>query len=357
MLLGTSPIPTGSSGAQTFSSLAIDGATDTLEWVFQLEESVLITHVGFRPTLRTGTPPTLETGLMGQSSGIPDGTFKGGGSPASATFTPPASTAWNATWQWVALANAYQGSPGESLTSLVRYSSGTVDGSNNLSIASDSNGFHGRVALPYAIQNNAGSRTRSGQLPIFGYKSASKSYGFPFSVFNATAYSSDSSPNERALAFTIPYGMGSSFTIRKVRLRITTPAAAKNLRVDLYEGTSVLQTTGTLSSDNLRVNAQDSNILEAIFTDTTLAVLRPGTVYRVSLIPMSTASNIALVCAQANNAQDAAINGNGNYYLSTRAGAAWTDDLTQRPLVDVYLDTLVDGVNRAAFGSGLSSLG
>lgn len=341
VVLGTGPVTFGASGSMTYvTANAFDASTDANEFIVQAEEAATITHIGIRAGNRIGTPPTFRVSLQGVTGSpmVPNGTVLGGGSPASGTYTPPASTAWNSTWQWIALTNAYTCTRGETFAIVDDYSSGTIDASNTLSRNVALNGFQGRVGFPLAITNNAGVRTRDSQLPLYGYKSATKSYGLPFSVPVSTSYSSDSSPNEYALAFSIPLGTITKCQVMGARLRIITPAASKNFSVNLYEGTTLLQTTGTLSSDLFRIAATDS-YMEVYFTDTTLAELVPETVYRVSLLSLSTTSNIALDYFQYNDAQDAAHNGDGRYYLSTRAGGAWTDFTTRRPLVDLILAT------------------
>jgi hypothetical protein len=339
VVLGTGPVTFGAAGSMTYvTANAFDAATDANEWIVQAEEAATITHIGIKALARVGTPPTFRVSLQGVTGVplVPDGTVLGGGSPASGTYTPPASSAWNNTWQWIALTNSYTCTRGEVFAIVDDYSSGSIDASNTLSRHNGLNGFQGRVGFPLAITNNAGVRSRDSQLPIFGYKSATKSYGLPFSAPVTTSYSSDSSPNEYALAFSLPLGSVTKYQIMGARLRMVTPAASKNFSVNLYEGTTLLQTTGTLSSDLFRIAATDSYV-EVYFTDTTLAELVPETVYRVSLLSLSTTSNIALGYFQFNDAQDAAINGDGRYYLSTRAGGAWTDFTTRRPLVDLIL--------------------
>src|SRR5438105_4685448 len=93
--VGSSYVPT---------SFALDQTTDQIEYIFQAAEAITITRLGFRYGTRTGTPPTYQVSLQGvDGTGVPDGTVKGGGSPASATFTPPADATWDATWRWVTL--------------------------------------------------------------------------------------------------------------------------------------------------------------------------------------------------------------------------------------------------------------
>lgn len=353
LLLGTSPIWAGASGSITFVNFTLDATTDTIEYIFQAPAAgIVITHLGFRYASRTGTVPTYRISLQGVTDGLPDGTIKGGGSPASATFTPPASTAWNNTWQWIALANSYTTvSRGEPLAIVIDYSSGTINASNCGQWSDSVNGFHGRVAFPYSIENNAGVRNRSSQQPLFGYKSASVTYGQPWNTFTQTQYSSNSNPNEYGMRFIMPDGSVSSYKVAGIRARITTPAAAKTFDMNLYEGTTLLQAI-TIDSDSLRINAQDSNVIDYYFDEATLSTLTPGTVYYASFLSNTTSSNLALAVAVANNAQDAAVNGDGNCWLATRNGGAWTETTSTRPLMDLILGDISGGSSGRIIGGG-----
>lgn len=89
-----------------------------------------ITHIGFRLRNAAGTPPIFKVSIQGNSSGFPDGTIKGGGSPASGTFDP---NGWAAhTTHWVALDNSWAPSSGtEIIWVVIEHESGTIDASNN----------------------------------------------------------------------------------------------------------------------------------------------------------------------------------------------------------------------------------
>src|SRR5262245_6559267 len=105
-----------------FGTLALNQSTDTMEFIWDsYDNGLVISRLGFRYGTRTGTPPTYRISLQGvDGSGLPDGTIKGGGSPASATFTPPADTSWNSTWQWINLSNTYTtANRGEKLATVI----------------------------------------------------------------------------------------------------------------------------------------------------------------------------------------------------------------------------------------------
>jgi hypothetical protein len=337
--LNTTPgLHTGVSGSFSMTTFAIDASTDQVEWVFRCPEAITITELLVPYGARTGTPTLQQISLQGVSAGIPDGSIKSAGN-AKLSFTPPASTAWDNTSQWQTLTSSYAAAAGELLSIVISYVSGTVNASNQSTYRLDADSFTSRMGFPYAIRNNAGVRTRSGQMPVYGFRSSTTTYGQPWSGFAATGYSSNSSPNERALRFMLPAGISSYYQVTGGRYHGTSSAAAKTFRLDLYEGTTVRNTTGSLDSDDLRVNATGDLSIEFYWNDTPW-ILQPAVEYYVSLIPEDTSNSLALLCAAALNAQDAAVNGDGAFYLATRAGGAWTADTTQRPLMELYLYAL-----------------
>lgn len=324
-----------------FGSLALDQTTDQWESILQQRVADTITHVGFRYSLRTGTPPAYKASIQGvNTSGNPDGTILGGGTPASHVFTPPADTTWDATWQWIALDNSIALTRGQFISIVVAYSSGTVDGSNFSTLNNAMSGLQARAGFPYFISNNAGARTRSALWPIVAMKSASAVYGFPIQTFTQTLFSSDSTPDEYALSFSLPAGSCTSYQVAGVRFW-TQVAAGKSLIVNLYTGTTVLQTV-TLDSDDFSVNASADRSMEVWFTDSSLTTLSPGTTYRVGLQPQQTTSNTTVMTLDCAAAADlGAYPGGTAWALSTRTDAgAWTDVATSRPMVELILTDL-----------------
>lgn len=329
--------PTTTAGTPAFGTHILDGTTDALEFIVQAPEAATITHLGFRYGLRALTPPTYRVSIQGVgTTGNPDGTIKGGGSPASATFTPPASTAWDGLWQWIALTNSYTCARGEFMALVIDYSSGTVNATNCSTFTSQFTGQTARTGFPYVIHNDATVRTRQANYAPWGYKSASATYGMPWQASVNTAYSSSSTPNEYGLAFEIP-GAGCTYQVAGVRAVITSPAATKSILVSLYDGTTALQTV-TVDGDALRVAATAGTSVEYYFDEVTLSTLNGDTTYYLGFAPQETAANLALSCWQAASAQDAAApGGDGNWYLVTRSGGAWTSDLTMRPVCEPIL--------------------
>jgi hypothetical protein len=340
--------PASSPGFTTFT---LDASTDAMEFIFQAPESIVITKLGFRYGARTGTPPTFKISLQGvDGSGNPDGTIKGGGSPASATFTPPASTAWDGTWQWVTLANSYTCARGELLALVIKFDSGTIDGSNNSSFTELVNAGSEAQGFPYAIQNNAGARTKRPLLPVYGYASSTTAYGNPCETAIAKAvFGSTDNPDEVGMTFNLPAGWGDTYKVVGVRFLIS-PNAGSTLDVTIYDtdGSTVLQRVAYDTDHGTTSTAQ----YEILFDEATLSTLNFGSTYRVSVAPAGT---ITLYGLQVDAAADwDAWPGGQDFAYSTRVDAgAWTQDATKRLLLELIL---ADVTEPAGGGGGSTRL-
>ena len=319
----------GSGAATNFS---MDAATDQLEFIIQAEEAGSVTKLAYRYGARTGTPPTYKISLQGVTDGLPDGTIKGGGTPASVTFTPPADASIDGLWQEQALANAYTCSRGELLAVVIAYDSGTVDGSN-FSSFTQTDGFSLNSSIegfPYVISNNAGVRTRQAARPVFGYLMGATVFGNPNqAAFASAAFTSATTPDEIATRFIIPTGWFNTYKLAGVDIRTNNPATGKTIKVQLYDGTTVLQTI-TWDSDNGQ--AFNNRVWRVYFPETTLTALQAGSVYRIGFQPQDAAGNWTFSgLTVAANADWAAYPLGTDWYYSHRSdGGAWTDVTTTR---------------------------
>lgn len=325
--------------AVDFQNFTLDATTDAMEWVGQALEAATITQLGFRYGARTGTPPTFIISIQGvDTSGNPDGTILGGGSPASVTFTPPASTAWDGTWQAVTLTNSIALTRGQWIAVVIKYSSGTIDASNSSSFTSHTRTVNQNVGrVPYPIQNNAGVRARQAYAPNVALYSASKTFWQPITAVSSVNCRSDTGV-EIATKFSLAAGSGDTYKISGVAFSGSLGAAG-SLRIQLYDtdGSTVLQTI-TLDTDFQASNTAGYSVV--MFNEATLATLTFGSVYRIGFF--QTAATVStLVAVDANSAQDLqALPGAQGATYSSRSGGtgAWTDLATRQLLVDLIFD-------------------
>lgn len=321
-----------------FAGMTLDASNDGVGFGFQSMTTDAITHLGFRIGDRAGTPPTYIIGLEGiASTGFPDGTYLGGGSPASATFTPPADSSWNSSWRWIALANSYNPSHGEFLMMTIRHSSGTVDGSNNQTVfltnklaGSTSRGF------PSALTLTAGTWARSPNPAMFGYRTASGRYGFI--AVNATADSTSTSGRRVAAYYTIPSTIVTSVGVRAFRLACSTPAAAATFKAGIWDSAGTMIHEATFDSDNF--TPSNSNDALFVIQDASLTGLVAGSKYYFGLESVSS-SSVGVRGALLQEADDRYAYPDGmNRGAATWNGSAWTDNNLSMPHLILYLEDI-----------------
>ena len=313
----------------SFSNFSLDASGDKLEIIFQAFDASQITTVGIRYGVRTGTPPTYKVSLQGVGSdGNPNGTIKGGGSPASATFTPPADTTWNSTLRQITLDNAYTPTRGEMLAIVVEYSSGTISGSHNSSFTSVLSNLMSSVGFPYAIENAAGSRTRSSEVPMFWYGAGSTYRGSSGNTMAAPVFHADSTPyDEYGMYFSIGPSHVSTYTVRGVVMHLSIPAAGKTFAMKLYDDTTVLQ-DATFDTDAFSTNSAYRNVT-LLFDEVTLSTLVAGTTYRIAFKGADSGTSLGIkVVGYNSTSQQKAVFGEATFGRTQRVDdGSWVNDV------------------------------
>lgn len=324
------------------SNHTLDASNDGVGWVFQAPNAAPITHVGFRVGARTGTPPTYVATLEGvdTGTGAPDGSDIGSGSPTAKTFTPPADTTWDGTWQWIQLTNPYTPTRGQFLAATVRHSSGTVDGSNNITVTS---GFSGTLGLvdggaPYALTLTAGSWAKAAIYAVFGVRTASTRYGRVLTGgFNTRSASTVG--HRQALKFTLPAEWGDTFKVVGFSYNGSIAQTSGRAPVAaLWSAGGVLQNV-TLDSDIARSPQTAYRGGTVYFDESSLATLTFGTTYYIGLeVADATNAGVLLNGVQLGSSDDLLAYPLGtSAHLATFDGSSWSDDQTVRPDVELIL--------------------
>lgn len=337
------PYLLGTATSTAFLSFTLDHANDVWAQIISVPAGITITSVGFRYTLRTGTPPTYKLSLQSVTSGAPSGTILGGGTPAEATFTPPADASWDGTWQWITLDNSYT-TVGGIIAIVIQYDSGTIDGSNNSQFTNRLTAADASRYLGYVYTDNNGVVAKTLARQVYGYRDASTTYGFPVVSMTSTSYSVDSTPDEYALRFTIPTTFCATYTVRGLQAQLAAMASSKTLVIQLYDtdGSTVLQSV-TWDSDDNRVQSDTSvQCVEIYFDESSLSTLTAGSVYRIGFAPQETSANARLLTLDVPaNSDLSAFPLGSHWYLNTRSDSgAWTDDNTvdyKRPAMELIL--------------------
>lgn len=324
-------------GAPAFASFTVDSSTDGIGVVFRAAEAATITHLGFRYALRTGTPVQHKIGLQGVdvTNGRPDGTYLGGGSPASGTFTPPADATWDGTFQWVALDNSYACTKGELLGFVVEPNGTTPDGANNSAFTTSISNCGG--AFPFGRTRNSGSyNSTSYQTPVFGYQSSTKSYGLPVQAISTYAISTSTTPDEVAATFTIPAGACSSYVARAARVVVAQGGAGDDFDIKLYQGTTELDTQFV---DGSYRPGNSGGSAGTVFDDGDS--LAAGTEYSIAITPTTTTAVDVHYFEFASQQDAEACAGGSLVGCQTRVDAgAWSAVTTRRLLVELELESM-----------------
>lgn len=354
--LNTSLPLSTSTALATILDCTIDATTDTCYWVFQMPEDAQITTLLINYLSSAGTPVQHRVSIQGVNvtNGRNDGT-----ATAAASWTPTGGAGV------IALPITHNGAGGTlSSINLSRgafYSlviepcqnatapcsgAATPNGSNNsLFGIGTTTGQGGTVqGFPYAVINNAGTHSKQSRWPIFGLRSATKTYGNPLVSVTANGISSG---DDQAISFNLPSGACSTFKVAGARFSALSPAAGQNVNIVLYSGTTVLQST-TWDTDLVRLATTTGQIFEVFFDDPP-STLNCGTTYRLGVTPIS-AATVGLNLINLPAAGDrTAYPGGTNFGWSTRTGCggpcdatatAWTDDNTKRPLVELVLEDI-----------------
>ena len=282
---------------QTVQTLAMDTQNESIFAAFCPYEDCTITTVGFicasvtRATVVADDSYTVSIQTIG-STGVPDGTILGGGSPASATFpnaTYPEAGFGTNTAHAIALDNSIALQRGTWYALVVR-KTGATDLLNlfTLRYGFSQNGF--ARCVPYCGTSDATPTYTETQFAPIGWfvRSASKTYGWPI-IASSTRNCGQTS--EVGFSFTMPSGFGMSNSFGLVGIDFPSGSgsgldAGATYTINLYSDTGgsnpvIEQTTGQVDSDIGTVTSGRSN--EIFWPEDTLEALVPGTKYGVGI--------------------------------------------------------------------------
>lgn len=327
----------------TCTADTLDANTEKTACVFNMPYAVTIAHCGFWYGTRTGTPPTYRISIQGvNSSGNPDGTIKGGGSPASNTFTPPADSTWNTQWKWIQLNNSYSASRGEVLSIVIDYSSGTIDASNFSTMGGVASGLgDDRLSFPNK-QFYSGSWAKAAGTPLFAFKDGAS----PTNVWGGLAESVSAQTYSRAaMKFNIPSTFCSTFKIRGAKLRIGT-TAGNTFTFGLWNSGGVIQ---DVTVDTDQIKGGNTGGAELFFDESSLTTLNAGTDYYIGVEQSGGVASLYTQVYDSDIGQQVRMPWGTNAVFSSYNGSVWSDDVTKVPIVIL----LFDDITAPTGGSGL----
>lgn len=329
-------------GGLTFDALTFDQTTDSFELMFEMPVADTLTQLCLGYNSRSaGDPPSHTLSLQGinTSTGRADGTIKSS-TNATCTLDPPANGTWDGTKQCCTMTSSYAASRGERLSLVLTCPSGCAGGTSGSWMYQQS-GNGNSLFFPYSVSIDGGSATKRPRYPIGALKSASATYGnLPISQ-SLTTYNSDSSPDEKALKFTLSSSVCSTVQLRGVILAGRVPITATTASIKLYDtdGTTVLDTITVNGDENAAVgNTNDRKFLRRYFTSA--QTLTCGSSYRIGYLAGNTTSAISLPSynySATADMEDIAFASDWSYSERTDAGS-WTDTTTRQPFISLIID-------------------
>lgn len=316
------------SEVEAWTGFTIDASGEKIAMVFKVPKTGTIAKIGFA-TRGVSNSQTLRVGIETvNASGDPSGTQYGGS--AVGTQAAPAAN----TYYTVTLGTGATATRGDTVAVVIQFD-GTV---GNANVAYFNTNTNPNLAFPYYDNFTAAwahNAITGGLIMHLEYDDASVEaipHAYPVSVDTiAVTFNNGSSPDERALKFTLPNPTRVSGFWAFLDLD-----AAVDLVLYDSDGTTVLETQSLVAAERA---GTAGSFITALFDAT--ETLTASAVYYLAVKPTSV-TNVTLKEFTVSTAliMDAFSIGQ-NAYLSTRADAgAWTDTTTRRPLVGLILDQL-----------------
>lgn len=330
-------------GNWSYSTGLVDNTGDRRGYVFQAMAADTITSGCVYQTAVTGAPTTFTVGIQPVGTdGYPTGTYTQSASMTIAgtgvkctTFTGVALTLGT----WYALVGTPSGTWGAATNDItLRTTMSNTDITGN---------------AYYVTADNGGAYSRTSTVPNMWVKSATKTYGFPFTgnCSEAGTCNTSSGTTEVGLKFTLP-ATCSTTQLLGVKCEFGIPVAG-TLTMALYSGGLATDTTAltSIAMDTDNFDATGSSRLRAAYFSS-LQTLTCGNTYRISLMPTSQTLTLKDVSVPANADLTALGGGQENFYYTTRNGGNWTDTTTRRPVCGLILNDITS----AAAGGALSPI-
>lgn len=293
----------------TFSSLRLTDPTFCFGWMINPEEDATVLSVLAYTRSRSGTPGILRIGFQGcdPTTGLNDGIWQSyvDVNPMSVTGIPGFLTYTLNFPQYV-----YRG---KTICIFVQPMSGSWTGANQMEFVYGLTNAYPGTHLPYLIGRNG---TTGGQIVrlttgfpalLYGYRSATKTYGYPFYPTQSSAFNMNTTPDEIGMRFTLPSAWGRTFTLLGITANHRFPTGGSaTWNLNLYDSDSNLLAQNSFDADRVYVPVPGTNAegtYQMMFDARTLPDLTYGQTYTVAIQSTNTVNQNALylLAAQAND--------------------------------------------------------
>lgn len=259
--------------------------------VFTPDEDASVVSVLWNLAIKIGNPGFFRVGFQGVdlTTGLPDGVWLGYGDFNASTLTGygqffnlPLSSP----------VNVYRG---QVICQMIQVLSGTWDASNSVNVQTGANNSYPYSGFPYLVANTTGTAVKVTQntlvYPIYAYRSATKTYGYPFRTGGVANISSTTTPDEAGLRFTLPARFGKKFRLLGIHanhrfLSGSTYGSGCTFNLNLYDNNSNLLAQAPYDSDQAIapfVSFNREGIYRFYFDEPTLPELSFGVPYIIAI--------------------------------------------------------------------------
>jgi hypothetical protein len=330
IISSTTVEPTNLSPSTTLRSMV--AANVKLAFLFIAEKSIDVSRLGFLYGDRTGTPPTYQISLQAlDASGLPTGTPL-----TSATFTPPASAAWNGTFQYVSV-TPYSITAGTPYAIVIEYSSGTIGASNVSNIVTGSAGLGiPNLSFPtFLTDTGAGYVQTSATRSIFAYGSSSQIFGFPF--ISLASRSITSAGHRLAAKITLP-SFAASYKVAELRFGCLVSTAGQTFKAGIWDASGTELVSTNIDTDIFGASALGRGLWDIAFPST--PTLTCGVPYYFGVERVGTYDPGVRSVKVGSNEQLDPFSFGRNAYAAYWNGTAWTEYDTELPIISLLVSDI-----------------
>jgi hypothetical protein len=321
--IGAAPSTCATNTGNTTATL--NGSNDEYGALMYAQTTDPITHVGVKLYADVGTPPTYKVSIQGNTLGFPDGTIKGGGSPASATFE---TSAWdNFSFHWIELDNSYTPSSiNEEIWVVIEYDSGTIDSSNFTYFVRSFLGLFtyekGLNLAANTVNNWSTKSVETSASPAIGLRTASERFGY---VFNDNTVRGTTNMTTNGHRQAIKFELDNAVTVDAISL-MTDIQSPGDVTFGIWNaaGTALSSsTTDATSFSNVGMNRYTLGLASPYELDA-------ETTYYIGMERVSATCTLAYINFMESDDRLTTPLGTAACY-SSWDGSSWTDVLTRVP--------------------------
>lgn len=303
-----------------------NATTDLLGFAISPEEDATVLSVLFQIATRTGSPGTFRVGFQGcdATTGLNDGVWQ------SYTDVNASTSITTGVFNNFTLDTPQTVQRGKIICLVLQPISGTWNTSNFMNVVVGQQNSYPWQSLPYLFQNTTGTtaKTTTSQFLLYGYRSATKTYGWPIRQGSTAAFNSTTTPDEYGMRFTLPATWGKRFTLLGINANHRFSGGGNaTINLNLYDSSSNLLAQNSFDSDQVMIPVPGTNweaTYQFMFDESTLPELSYGTEYIIAIEATNSVNNIGIYFTALQASDYSAITDATLQYVTRKDTGAWT---------------------------------